>query len=248
MSPPRFDISDNHLRDAHDIPAPVAAAADGRSSLVAWARRALLQSEIASARELAGLPDDALAHLEQEFSRHRTRPRPAWQRHAVPVGIGFVLLAGCVLAAPEAVDRLGDLEAQRLRIAGAALAAIGLLAVSVRSLAALMGAPVDRAYGTLGLYVSQLHDRHPWLYETLGVSRHPAADEYRRKVLDERGLLRGADYVLMGEIVRIHDALDRARPANVVVEALQLLPAPPADDGEGSEPHLVPIALQRIGR
>ena len=62
-------------------------------------------------------------------------------------------------------------------------------------------------------------------------------------MLNERGLLRGADYVLMSEIVRVHEALDRARPANFVVEALQLLPTPPppADDGAGVEPRLVPI-------
>ena len=64
------------------------------------------------------------------------------------------------------------------------------------------------------------------------------------KLLNERGLLRGADYVLMCEIVRVHEALDRARPANFVVEALQLLPAPPpaVDDGGDAEPRLVPIA------
>jgi hypothetical protein len=69
-------------------------------------------------------------------------------------------------------------------------------------------------------------------------------------VLNERGLLRGTDYVLMCEIVRVHEALDRARPANFVVEALQLLPVPqlPADDGGGAEPRLVPIATGRRGQ
>ena len=62
--------------------------------------------------------------------------------------------------------------------------------------------------------------------------------------------MRGADYVLMCEIVRVHEALDRARPANFVVEALQLLPAPlpPEDDGGGAEPRLVPIAVGRRGQ
>jgi hypothetical protein len=129
------------------------------------------------------------------------------------------------------------------------LVLIGVMALSTRYLASFTSAPLDRAYSTLGLYVSQLQDRHPWLYDTLGVARHAAADEYRCKVLNERGQLRGVDYVLMCEIVRIHEALDRARPANAVVEALQLLPAPPspADDAAGAEPRLVPIAAGRRG-
>jgi hypothetical protein len=236
--------SDKRLLEARPSDALDVVAAAGRLSLVEWAERALLQSEIVSARELAGLPDAELTHLENEFFRCRTRPRPAWQRDALPLGIASLLLAGCAFAAPEHLVRVSDFAAQILRIAGAGLLVIGVLALAARYLASFTGAPLDRAYGTLGLYVSELQDRHPWLYETLGVARHEAADEYRCKVLNERGLLRGADYVLMCEIVRVHEALDRARPANFVVEALQLLPAPPppAEDGGTAEPRLVPVA------
>jgi hypothetical protein len=243
-------ISDKHLLEPHLCHEPTVAATGGRSSLVAWAERALLQSEIASARELAGLSDDELTHLENEFSRCPKRPRPAWERDAVPLGIALLLLAGFAFAAPEHLVRLSDFNAQLARIAGAVLVVLGVLALSARYVASLTGAPLDRTYSTLGLYVSQLQDRHPWLYETLRVARHEAADEYRCKVLNERGLLRGADYVLMCEIVRVHEALDRARPANFVVEALQLLPAPPppAGDGAGAEPRLVPIGAGRRGQ
>jgi hypothetical protein len=236
--------SDQRLLEARPCHEVDGVAAAGRLSLVQWAQRALLQSEIVSARELAGLSDTELTQLENEFSRCRTRPRPAWQHAAVPLGIASLLLAGCAFVAPEYLVRLGDFAAQIMRVAGAALLAIGVLALGARYLASFTSAPLDRAYSTLGLYVSQLQDRHPWLYETLRVARHEAAEEYRCKVLNERGLLRGADYVLMCEIVRIHDALDRARPANLVVEALQLLPVPPspAADGEAAEPRLVPVA------
>ncbi len=220
------------------------------SSLVEWAQRALMQSEIASARELAGLTDAELTHLENEFSGCRTRPRPAWQRDAIPLGIAFLLLAGCAFAAPEYLFRVSNAVAQILRIAGTALLVIGVLALSARYLASFTGTALDRAYSTLGLYVSELQDRHPWLYDTFSVARHEAADEYRCKVLNERGLLRGADYVLMCEIVRVHEALDRARPASFVVEALQLLPtpAPNADDAGGAESRLVPIGVGRRGQ
>ena len=242
--------SDKRLLEARPGHELDVVAAAGRLSLVEWAERALLQSEIVSARELAGLPDAELTHLENEFFRCRTRPRPAWQRDALPLGIASLLLAGCAFAAPEHFVRLSDFAAQILRIAGAGLLVIGALALGVRYLASFTGAPRDRAYGTLGLYVSQLQDRHPWLYETFSVARHEAADEYRCKVLNERGLLRGADYVLMCEIVRVHEALDRARPANFVVEALQLLPAPPppADESGGGEPRLVPINAKWRGQ
>ena len=243
-------INDQRLFEARPWHEPDVVAAAGQSSLVEWAQRALLQNEIATARELAGLTDAELTHLENEFSGRRTRPRPTWQREAMPLGIASLLLAGCAFAAPEYLVRLSDLGAQLMRIAGVALVLIGVLALSARYLALFTGAPLDRAYSTLGVYVSQLQDRHPWLYETLSVARHEAADEYRCKVLNERGLLRGADYVLMCEIVRVHEALDRARPANFVVEALQLLPAlsSPADDGGGGEPRLVPIAAGRRGQ
>jgi len=243
-------MSDKRLLEALPAHQRDVAAAAGRPSLVDCARRALLQSEIASARELAGLTDAELAHLEHEFSRSQTRPRPAWQRDAAPLGIAFLLLAGFTFAVPEVVVQLSDADTQLVRLAGGALGLIGLLAFGAHWLALLTGAPLDRAYSLLGLYVSQLQDRHPWLYETLSVARHEAADAYRCKVLDERGLLRGADYVLMCEIVRVHDALDRARPASFVVEALQLLPAasPPVDGGGGAEPRLVPIAAGRRGQ
>jgi hypothetical protein len=79
---------------------PDVVAAAERTSLVEWAKRALQQSEIASARELAGLTDAELMHLENEFSGCRTRPRPPWQRDAMASGIAFLLLGGCAFAAP----------------------------------------------------------------------------------------------------------------------------------------------------
>ena len=242
--------SDKRLLEARSCHEPDVVATAGRSSLVEWAQRALLQSEIASARELAGLTDVELVHLENAFSRYPARPRPAWQRDAMPLGIAFLLLAGCAFAVPELLVQLSDSDTQLVRIASGALALIGVLAVGAHCLALFTGAQLDRAYGTLGLFVSELQDRHPWLYETLSVARHEAADEYRCKVLNERGLLRGADYVLMCEIVRVHEALDRARPASFVVEALQLLPAPspPVDGGGGAEPRLVQIAAGRRGQ
>ena len=243
-------ISDRSPSQSVSIDERAGVVGTDRASLVQWARRALLQSEIASARELAGLTNDELNHLESEFCQSPTPRRAAWQREASPVGIALLLLAGFAFAAPELLVGISGFHARLAQIVGAALVLVGVLLLSARYILSLTGVPLDRAYSTLGLYVSELHDRHPWLYETFSANRHCAADEYRRKVIEERGLLRGADYVLMCEIVRLHEALDRARPASVVVEALQLLPAPPppADDGGGPEPRLVPLTAVRRGQ
>ena len=168
-------------------------------------------------RPRAGRPDRCRADASGErVLGVRTRPRPAWQRDAMPLGIA-VSASRRLRVRRAGVSR----PAQRLRLhswcgsPAPHCVLIGVLALSARYIASFTGAPLDRAYSTLGLYVSQLHDRHPWLYETLSVARHEAADEYRCKVLNERGLLRGADYVLMCEIVHVHEALDRARPGEL---------------------------------
>ena len=149
-------ISDKPLLEARHSHEPDVVAAAGRSSLIQWAQRALRQSDIASARELAGLTDAELTHLENEFSRFPKRPRPAWQRDAMPLGIALLLLAGCAFAAPEYLASLSAFDTQLVRVAGAALLMIGVLALSSGYLASFTGTPLDRAYGTLGLYVSQL--------------------------------------------------------------------------------------------
>lgn len=254
---PLFDgslLSSERLMRAREFYAPDPAAVAGRPTLASWTKRVPVQSELASARELAGLSDAELTSLEAEFQRCQMRPRSAWQRHASLIGVVFVVLAACALAAPALVV-MGELLARLLQTIGVALLLVGMIALGSGFLGAFANVHLDLSYGTLGLYVGQLDERHPWLYKTLAVVRHPAVDEYRIRVLTERGLLRGADYVVMREIARAQEALDQMRPARAVAEELQLLPPPElADapppvhvDGSASEPRLVSIKSSALG-
>ena len=89
--------------------------------------------------------------------------------------------------------------------------------------------------------LGKLDEQHPWLYKATALIRHETAEDYRRQTIVERGPLRGMDYVLMREMVRVQESLEQIRPARSVSEQLQLLPVPVA--AGTPEPRLV-----RIGR
>jgi hypothetical protein len=80
---------------------------------------------------------------------------------------------------------------------------------------------LDLAHGAIGLLVGKLETGHPWLYQTLALARHPAASDYREDVVTRRGLLRGLDTVVMRELVRAHEAIERTRFARAVTDELQ---------------------------
>jgi len=83
---------------------------------------------------------------------------------------------------------------------------------------------LDLAYGTTGLYVGKLDEQHPWLYDAEGLTRHRVAEDYRQRTLRERGPMRGADYLMMRELVQVQEALDRVRAARAVAAQFQSLP------------------------
>ena len=83
---------------------------------------------------------------------------------------------------------------------------------------------LELCHGTTGLYFGRLDEQHPWLFKTMNLTHHPAAEEYRQRVLRERGWLRGVDYVMMKEIVRMQEALEQTLPTRAVAEKIQLLP------------------------
>jgi hypothetical protein len=86
---------------------------------------------------------------------------------------------------------------------------------------------VDLAYGHVGLYVGPLNEQHPWLYKAYLLMRNGAAQEYRQRVLGQRGMLRGVDCVLMGEIARADEERVMTLTARSVAEQVQQrLPVP----------------------
>jgi hypothetical protein len=79
-----------------------------------------------------------------------------------------------------------------------------------------------RNYRRVGLFVSVLDEFHPWLLETQMLRLHPAAEEYRRQVISQRGALRGVDATMMRAIIRAREALEGARPSAAIARELQL--------------------------
>jgi len=89
---------------------------------------------------------------------------------------------------------------------------------------------LDVSHGVAGLYAGQLNEQHPWLYKTLRLTNHHAGEDYRRRTRDARGPLRGIDYILMRELVRLEESMEQLRPARVVAEEVQQ-PTPTVDQG-----------------
>lgn len=232
-------IGKERLMHAREFYTPSRAALLPEHAFTHWTHRIAVQNEIGSAREMAGLADAQLDVLEGEFIRCPMRPRSAWTRHGLRVGALCVGLA-CITFAVGDLAGMGAVATRAMTVVGAALVLAGLGSIAVGGLRAFSAMHLDLNYGTTGLYVGRLDEQHPWLYKTMGLLRHEAAETYRQTVLRERGSLRGLDYVMMRELVAAHDALDRLRPASTVAE--QLRTCPELIEAPAAEPRLVQVS------
>lgn len=231
-------IGRDRLMQAREFYSPSRATMPSETAFARWTQLIAVRSELGSAREMAGLVDAQLNVLESEFLRCQTRPRSAWARHGLWVGALFIALA----CAGFAMGDVAGVEAGARRALSSfavALLIAGSSSIAVSGLTAFSGLHLDLNYGTTGLYVGLLDEQHPWLYKTMSLVRHEAAETYRRTVLRERGPLRGLDYVMMRELVATHDALERMRPASTVAEQLQSQPKP--IEALSAEPRLVQV-------
>ncbi len=202
-----------------------------------WTHRATVQSELGLARELAGLPNATLAELADVFERTPRRRRFDGARFAIPIGVGMLFVGALAWMLFAALPLAGTAAGSVVQSIGVGALAAGLLAVAVGALAAFNMMPLDVAHGRLGLVVGLLNEQHPWLYKAARLMQTPAAEAYRQRVLNERGALRGVDYLMMREIVRGHEALELTQLSRSVVEELQRVPAQP----EPSAPRLVSV-------
>jgi hypothetical protein len=146
----------------------------------------------------------------------------------------------------QAFTSVGATVGQALQAVSVACLLIGLLSIAVGLISALAALHLDLSYGTVGLYVGKLDEQHPWLYDARSLTRHGIAEEYRQRILRERGPLRGADYVMMRELVQAQEALARVRAARWVSEQFQSLPA--AVQPIVHEPRLVRVGAARDHR
>jgi hypothetical protein len=230
-------FSDESLLQARDGYLPMAAASNAETAFGQWTQRVTTQSELSIARELAGLPDETLAGLAAVFARSPRRRRTDSLRFSIPLG-AVLLVLGAVILGVDASSAGNALSP--MRTLGIGCLAAGAIAVIVGVLAAFSMMALDVAHGTLGLHVGLLDEQHPWLYKASHVTRDDTVDAYRRRILGERGPLRGTDYLLMREIARANDAMDMTRVARTVSARLNQLDIAPAEV-QGKEPRLVSV-------
>jgi hypothetical protein len=213
-------VSSERLMRAREFYAPNSPATDSAQAFAHWTERASIRSELACARELAGLSDAELQALEEQFIRRQQRPVPGWVRVANIVGL-VLLGIGLLGLGAQALTEISNRERLAMQIMSMLLVFAGLLPLAATFLFAFKALHLDVGHGVAGLYVGQLNEQHPWLYESLWLTDHRVGEEYRKRTRDERGPLRGFDYILMRELVRLEEAMGRLRPARVVAEQVQ---------------------------
>jgi hypothetical protein len=104
-------VSSERLMRARECYAPSRLTTGTVEAFDYWTEGASVQSELACARELAGMPDTVLQALAEEFNRCQNRPAPGWVRVAnivglVLLGIGLGGLGGQGLADGSSRERL----------------------------------------------------------------------------------------------------------------------------------------------
>jgi hypothetical protein len=232
-------LSRHRLMEAREFYAPQREAASPELSFARWSQRVAVQGELDCAREMAGLPDSELCALESEFVRCPVRPRTDPWRHAFRVSAGLAAAGVLGFAFRALAAGLWGGEYRGLEVLSTACLLAAVCALVVGAFVAFSMLHLDFSHGTTGLYVGRLDEQHPWLYNTLKVTRHAAAEAYRERVLRHRGPLRGVDYIVMREIVRAQESLERTQWARTVAEQIQRQPTPA--DAAASEPRLVRV-------
>ena len=238
-------ISRQRLMQARQFYSPSTANASIEAAFARWTGRVTEQPVLDVARELAGLSEAELDALAAEFVRSPMRQAAPWRRHALVAGVVLMALAGAGLALC-ALASLGDTAERALQAASVACLLIGLLPLGVGLVSAFSSIHLDLGHGTTGLLVGKLDEQHPWLYNALALTRLGVAEEYRQRILRERGAMRGADHIMMLELVRAQEEIDRVRAARSVAEQFQSLPV--AAQAVVYEPRLVRVGSARDGR
>jgi len=224
-------LSNERLMEAREHYSPTTEAKSPEEAFARWTQRVSLQSELGSAREMAGLTEEELSQMEAEFVRCPKRIRSARAR-AVPTGAVLTSLGAVGVGVHSFLAGTSEAGRQAILMGSGVVLVAGLIVLAISVLSAFGALHLELSHGTTGLYFGRLDEQHPWLYKTVNLTHHPAAEAYRRHVLRERGWLRGLDYVMMRETVRVHDAMERTLPTRLVAERIQLLQ--PRDENAAS--------------
>ena len=200
------------------FPLPVTASA--ATAYGHWTRKLATQSALGIARELAGLSESRLDELAGQFARVPQRQRTDKLRLSIPLAAALLLCGVMALVFDASLRATGNTGMSLLQ--GLAIGCLGggAGAGGLGVLASFAIKPLEVAHLNLGQFVGLLDEQHPWLYVASQTMRNSAADEYRQRILHERGPLRGIDYLMMSEVARMNDALDGTQVARNVAERL----------------------------
>lgn len=212
-------LSDARLLHARDTYRPTRVLPTGEMAFTHWSERVSAQPALVTARELSGLTHENLAALATEFEQTPTMRRK--HRWLTPSALATAFVGGVLIGASQ----LSAEQAPFLGGIGGLALVVGLIGLGFSTTRALQSVPLDRAHGLLGLYVGELNEQHPWLYKTVLLTRNTAAEAYRVRVLSERGILRGVDYIMMEEIALAHENMELTTTARTMRERVQSLPA-----------------------
>jgi hypothetical protein len=239
-------VSRQRLMQARQFYSPQSSVPTPERAFARWTERVALQTELGSAREIAGLSDAELSALQSEFERSPIRSRSDRFRSAFLVGAVLAGAGGFLLALQALTVGFGDGGYRVLEVLSVACVLAGVCVLVAGAYAGFSTLHLDMSHGTVGLYVGRLDEQHPWLYDSMALARNPSAEAYRCQVLRDRGALRGADFVVMREIVRAQESLERTQWARTVAEHVQR--QVPAADAASSEPRLVRVGSRHDQR
>lgn len=186
-----------------------------------WAERVAVQPELVSARELAGLPESALAALEEQFRADPRLSRKGLSAWAGTGGMAAGVTGAVGLGLIQAVTGAPMASAPVLTVLCTLCVLAGMAGGAFAGWRAYQEVPLRAAYGRVALYIGVLNEHHPWLYKVLLLMRDPGAEAYRQRVLKERGALRGVDYLMMKEIAAVSESMVLTQTARSVRERVQ---------------------------
>lgn len=215
-------LSDESLLHAREGYRPTRVIPSAQMAFAQWTERLATQSELVSARELAGLSEPNLAALADEFEESPWPKRRDRYRFGLPVALGLAALGATLLLVDAAAGNAGlGINASAFRVILGTVFGLASAAGGAAVYGGFAHVTVSVAYGKVGLYVGKLNEQHPWLYKAFLLSKNDAANAYRLRILAERGPLRGVDYLMMREIAQAQEGVELTQAARHVADYLQ---------------------------
>ena len=153
-------LSNVRLMEAREYYSPTNQVKSPEQAFAGWTERVSLQSEVGSAREMAGLTDEELSEMEAVFVRCPKRARSARAR-AVPTGAVLTLIGAVGIAVHSFLGGTSEVGRQAILMSSGVVLLVGLVVLAVSVLSAFSALHLELSHGTTGLYLGRLDEQHP---------------------------------------------------------------------------------------